>query len=178
MTLGIACSGLMIVGPMQLFFPVQASIRWPGWVWVPLLILYFLAVVLAMLWSKPRLIVYGMSVPQFRSAILESATKIDHQATWIGDVLDMPQSRIQLALEPAFSRGVHLVAWIGGYSNLADWVLLERNLVTVARQSEATPSRFGWLLLFMGMILLVSSLMPVVLNPELAFLELQQLLLR
>lgn len=163
---------------MQLFFPVQASIRWPGWVWVPMLVLYFLGVILAMLWSRPRLILYGISASQFRRLLLEAAIQLDHQASWVGDVLNLPQSELQLAVEPAFSNRVHSIAWLGGYSNLADWVQLERNVVKLAKQSEASPSKAGWLLIAMGLSLLLSALVPVVLNPEVTLQELKLLLLR
>jgi hypothetical protein len=178
LTLGIACSGLVMIGPMQLFFPMQAGIRWPGWVWVPLLILYFLAVVLAILWSKPRLIVYGISPQQFRESVLQSALELDPHAKWSGEVLDLPHAKIQLAVEPTFAGSVCSVAWIGARDNVSDWLRLERNLVKIARQTPAARSAFGWLLLIAGAALLLFSLTPVVLNPGLAYQQLNDLLLR
>ena len=60
LTLGIAASGFVAIGPMQLFFPNQAASRWHAWVWLALFVLYLLGLMMLLLIAKPPLVVYGM----------------------------------------------------------------------------------------------------------------------
>ncbi len=179
LTLGIACSGLAAIGPMQLFFPTSAASLWPGWVWLLLFGLYFLSLILVLLWSKPRLIVYGMSPAQFRDSLLDAARVVDAGAEWNGQVLTLPQAGIQLAAEASTTRRVHVVALVGVLQNVKDWLALERALVNAARQIEGSRSALsGGLFILAGLSLLLIAITPVLMHPELARVELQKFLLR
>ena len=70
LTLGIAASGLVAIGPMQLFFPTQAAARWHAWVWLALFALYALGLMMLLLSCKPRLVAYGMDEQQFIDTLL------------------------------------------------------------------------------------------------------------
>ena len=68
--LGLAVSGLCIVGPLELFFPDVTAGRFGPMAAVALLgfyvSLYVLLLVLALLMLRPRLIVYNISAEQLR----------------------------------------------------------------------------------------------------------------
>ena len=178
LTLGIACLGLAAVGPMQLFFPMHASALMPMLSWVMLFALYFLGLILFVLWSKPRLTVYGMTPAQFHQAVLQAAETVDAQANWNGRVLSLPQSGIQVALESSTTQRVHSMAAIGGLHDFSAWHQLERELVKAGHQMVTAPSRSGWLWVGTAIILLLASLFPVVLYPETAYAELKSFLWR
>ena len=52
--MGLAVSGLVIVGPVELFFPIEAAIRFGSLVWLLLVALYGLTLVLVLLTLRPR----------------------------------------------------------------------------------------------------------------------------
>ncbi|MBX3420027.1 MAG: hypothetical protein KF752_00580 [Pirellulaceae bacterium] len=178
LTLGIACSGLIAIGPMQLFFPEFAAVRWPGWVWILMFGFYFMLLLLILVWNKPRLIAYGVTRQQFHQLLLQAAQQIDEQAAWHGAALLLPQSGLQLAAESAITPGIYVASPIGGFNNVMDWIRLERALVRCGQQATATPTRTGWLLLAIGMSLLATTLIPVLYNPNVAYAQLREFLLR
>lgn len=179
LTLGIGCLGMVAVGPMQLFFPMHAAAVIPIMSWILMLCLYLMALILFLLWSRPRLTVYGMASEQFRDALYQAAQSIDGQANWNGQVLSLPQIGLQLVVEPSSSRRVHSVAAVGNvHENVPAWHALEREVVRAGRKLSVSPARSGWVLLGISAILLLVSLAPVVVHPETALAELKSFLWR
>jgi hypothetical protein len=178
LTLGIACSGLVAVGPMQLFFPTHAASIWPGWVWVPMFGLYILGVLVLTMWSRPRLIAYGMSKQQFQQLLLNAAQSIDPNASWFGEVLSLPNCGLQLSAESTLGHHVNSVGIVGTLQNLPDWIKLEQQFVRMGSQSQCASTRSGWLLVIAGIVLLILTLSPVVQDPAMALAELSKLLFR
>jgi hypothetical protein len=177
LTLGIACAGLVAIGPMQLFFPTHAASRWPGWVWLPMFGLYLLALLILAMWGRPRLIAYGMSKAQFQDLLLEAAKEVDPNASWFGEVLSMPSSGLQLSAESTLGNHVNSVGVVGTLQNITDWIKLEKQFVHLSSKAKCSPSRSGWLLVLAGLILL-TTLSPLFQNPTMAMNELRNLLLR
>jgi len=97
--LGFAFTGLVLVGPVELFRPEAASAEFGSYVWLFLLVFYWLCVWLAVLLAKPRLVVYNISVEELRPVLAEAARAIDPQARWAGDSLSLPTLGVQLHLE-------------------------------------------------------------------------------
>ena len=178
LTLGIAASGLVAVGPMQLFFPTYAAAQLQGWVWLALLILYLLVLMLILLSTKPRLIAYGLDVRQFRDTLMHAACDIDPNSHWSGDVLSIPSAGIQLALEPSGASRVHQVLLIGLLNNLQDWFLLEKAFVRYGRQASCPRSTAGLPFVIAGTLLLTFAIMPVLSNPGEALAQLREFLNR
>lgn len=178
LTLGIAASGLVAIGPMQLFFPADAASRWHGWVWLALFGLYVLALLMILLSCKPRLIAYGLDAVQFRSSLLAAAAEVDQLATWEGDVLTLPNCGIQVAMEPSGTARVHQVVMIGLLNNLPDWLRLEKAFVQSGRALTCPRSAAGWPLVIGGAILLAASISPLLSNPGDALAQLQEFLNR
>ena len=61
LALGIALSGFVIVGPMQLFMPEHAAVRFGGLIWGLLVAFYALCFALWILISRPRLVIYNVN---------------------------------------------------------------------------------------------------------------------
>ncbi len=176
LTLGIASAGLVAVGPMQLFTPPQAVERWHEWVWVMLLSLYALGLTLVLLSGKPRLIAYGLNHLQFREVLFQSAKLIDDQTHWSANVLSMPSSGMQLALEGTGSSRVQQATHVGHLQNLEHWMQLEREFVKIGSRTTCPSSVAGLPLLFIGSALLLSSIIPLIQDPAGALAQLQNFL--
>lgn len=178
LTLGIAASGLVAIGPMQLFFPTLAAARWHGWVWLALFMLYLLTLVMVLLSCKPRMISYGLDQIQFRETLLAAAQQIDPTSAWNNDVLSIPSSGIQLASEPSGATRVHQVVHIGLLYNLQDWLKLERAFVALGSQATCPRSAAGWPFVIFGLLLLAFIMLPLISDPVDALAQLRHFLNR
>ncbi|MEO8269468.1 MAG: hypothetical protein ABI557_07110 [Aureliella sp.] len=176
LTLGIAASGLIALGPMQLFFPAQAAARWHTWVWLALFALYALGLMMLLLSCKPRLIAYGMDDTQFLDALLRAAQEVDEQAHWTGDVLSLPIARIQLAIEPSGTSRVHQVVLVGMLHNLSSWLELERAFVRCGSHTKCPRSNAGWPFTLAGLFLLSWAIIPLISDPDRAIAQLRDFL--
>ncbi|MEZ6134540.1 MAG: hypothetical protein R3C53_06495 [Pirellulaceae bacterium] len=176
LTLGIACSGLVAIGPMQLFFPDHFAARWHTWVWLALFLLYVLGLLLVLLSCKPRLIAYGLDELQFRESLLTAAQQVDPAANWTGSVLTLPGSGIQLADEPSGTARVHQVAHVGLLHNIQDWLRLEKAFVAVGSQLACPRSWAGWPFVLGGCLLLVAAIAPLLSDPAAALAQLKEFL--
>ena len=123
--LGLAVSGLVLVGPVDLFLPVSASIAFGPFVWVFVLGLYALCLVLMLLLLRPRLVVYNISAQELRPVLANVAAGLEAEPRWAGDALALPSLGVQLHLESAPGmRNVSLIA-TGGRQSHQGWRRLE-----------------------------------------------------
>ena len=79
-TVALAVSGLIIVGPMELFFPFRAAARFGPHVWLLLLALYALCTILWLLMLRPRLVIYNISVDKLRPILADAVDSLDADA--------------------------------------------------------------------------------------------------
>jgi hypothetical protein len=126
--LGTALSGLMFVGPMELFRPEAATRSFGNYIWLFLLLFYWLWLVLFVLLSRPRLVIYNISAEELHPVLAETASRLDPAGRWAGNNLSLPGLGVQLHLDSLDSmRNVSLVA-SGGRQNLDGWRRLSREL--------------------------------------------------
>ncbi len=164
--LGAALSGLILVGPIELFRPEAASAEFGSYVWLFLLVFYWLCVWLAVLLAKPRLVLYNASIDELRPVLAETARSIDPQARWAGDSLSLPTLGIQLHLESFdLMRNVSLVA-SGGSQNLAGWRQLAGELYQRLRPLRVSPNPRALGILLAALILFVASTSHMLANPQ------------
>ena len=127
-TLGAALSGLVLIGPIELFRPEAASAEFGGYVWLFLLVFYWLWVWLAVLVARPRLVVYNISGEELRPVLAEVSRRLDPQARWAGDTLALPTLGVTLHLE-SFDVMRHVtLAASGGKQEMAGWQRLSAEL--------------------------------------------------
>jgi hypothetical protein len=165
-TLGAALSGLILVGPIELFRPEAASAEFGSYVWLFLLLLYWLCVWLAVLLAKPRLVIYNISIEALRPVLAETARNIDPRARWAGDSLTLPTLGIQLHLESFdLMRNVALVS-SGGVQNLTSWKRLAGQLYQRLQplRVEANPRALGMVLT--ALLLIAASTSHMLANPQ------------
>ncbi len=79
--MAIAISGLLAVGPAELFFPQTAAILFGPMVWLALILFYALVVTLIALTSTPKLVVFGRSPEDVYEPLLRAAQTLDPAAT-------------------------------------------------------------------------------------------------
>lgn len=154
--LGIALSGLMLVGPMELLRPESATRSFGNYVWLFLLLFYWLWLLLAVLLSRPRLVVYNISAEELHAVLAEAAARIDSAARWAGNQLSLPTVGVQLHLDSfAVMRNVSLVA-SGGRQNLDGWRRLAAELGPPLRSMrvKSNPRALGFLTVALAMLTL------------------------
>lgn len=109
--LAIGMAGLVVIGPMELFFPEGAAVRFGPWVWMLMLTFYGLCVSLVVLLMRPRLVIYNTSIDRVRPVITELANQLDPKSRWTSDSLIVPARKIHFFLDA--------VDWLGNVQLLA-----------------------------------------------------------
>jgi hypothetical protein len=164
--LGVAASGLMFVGPLELFRPVAATRELGNWIWPMLLLFYWLWLVLVVLLSRPRLVVYNISMEELHPVLAAAAGRLDPQARWAGNHLMLPGLGVHLHLDSFdLMRNVSLVA-SGGKQSIDGWRRLARELrngLTTVRV-KSNPRAVG--LLVVSLALLALSVTQMLWHPE------------
>lgn len=175
-TLGAALSGLVLVGPIELFRPEAASAQFGDYVWLFLLVFYWLWVWLAVLLGRPRLVVYNISGEELRPIVAEVARRLDPQARWAGDSLALPTLGVTLHMECfEIMRHSSLVS-SGGKQSTPGWQRLSAELRTelAGLRVAANPRSLGLVLLAAGLLAL--SITQMVAQPQEVAQAMQELL--
>ncbi len=149
--LGFAVSGLVAVGPGELFFPKAAAGVFGPWVWLALATFYGLIVTLIGLTSRPRIVVYGRTADQMLGPLYRAARELDDQAVLDSEIHQVYLPRLRIRLRVAGSRGVDSIT-IETFEPFGAAAFWEKLLGHLRDQVEAMegPSerRGGWMLGF------------------------------
>ncbi len=141
--LGIGISGLIAVGPMELFFPEAASRSLGYVVWILLFAFYGLCVALLVLLLRPRIVIYNSRPERIRSVLSELAFKVDNRSRWIEDTLILPSLNVKLNVEGSiFGNNTQLVS-IGNRQGLEGWRTIEKKLKKALVSHEKTAGSIG-----------------------------------
>lgn len=158
--LGIAVSGMIAVGPAELFFPTAAATMFGPVVWVALVAFYGLTVALIALTTPPKLVVYGRTPEEMYEPLIASARQIDPAASGEANTLQVSLPTIGVHLRVDGHRGIdhaQVLAFEPDVS-LQFWNQLLAALRSQVQQHPAPMPRrgFGMLLVavFLGSILL------------------------
>lgn len=151
--LGLAISGFVMAGPMELFLPESAAVFFDGYVWLLLGGFYALCVVLLILLVRPRLVIYNISMDQLRPILASTVSDLDQTARWAGECLVLPHLGVQLYLEPF--RGLRNVQLIssGPHQSFAGWRRLEEALAAALRRTKISPNPYGVSLILFGLLM-------------------------
>lgn len=154
---GLGAVGLVLIGPMELFFPNAAYAILGAWTWLFLLLLYGFIILFISLNRKPQWTLYGASSMGLRG-ILERVLeeeKIEHQ--WHGSILIVPELGIHAIVEPAnLSDRAAQLSRCGRDQDISGWHRLER-LVT-AKLDRERSTRGGFLWIVVGLAMLAASI--------------------
>jgi hypothetical protein len=151
--LGLAISGFVVAGPMELFLPEKAAVHFGGFIWVLLLGFYVLCLTLLVLLLRPRIIIYNVTADQLRPILADVVSELDPDARWAGESLILPRLSVQLHVEPFVAmRNVQLVS-SGPRQSYVGWRRLENALAQALRETKSTPSPYGFSLIFFGLLM-------------------------
>lgn len=160
--IGLAISGLIVAGPMELFLPEAAATRFGMYVWLFLIAFYALILTLIVLLLRPKLIIYNVQADQIRPALAEAVSRLDDQARWAGDCLVLPQVGVQLHVEPVGAmRVVQLIA-VGPRQSDQGWKQLENELAKALKSRRGTANPHGYVFLGVGLSTLVIAAFQVI----------------
>lgn len=175
--LGIALTGLAVVGPIELLMPEMAAIRFGNFVWLFLLVFYWLCLSLVVLLTRPRIIVYNITPEELRPKLADVVSKLDNQARWAGDALMLPSLGMQLHMDTfAVMRCVSLVS-SGSRQNLQNWRRFESVLAAALREVRVPPNpRAVWLLA--SAVFLTAGMMNHMLSNPLAVAQAMREMMR
>jgi hypothetical protein len=152
--LGASLLGLVIVGPIALVRPAAGGSSW-SW---PMLILGFcLVVALCVLVSRPRLIVYNITVEQIRPLVAEVATDLDPAARWAGETVALPTRGLQVHLDGDGSlRTVSLIG-VGRRSAHEGWSEFSRRIRQASRRLRVRANPWWGAFVGCGALLVLLS---------------------
>jgi hypothetical protein len=164
--LALGVAGLVVVGPMELFYPAESAVWLGSKVWVLLLALYVMGVTLWVLLLRPRLVIYNISADKLRPILADVVNQLDSDARWAGDGLVIPRLGIQLYID-AFKplRSVSLVS-AGGNQTHAGWRRLEAALRSALARENVARNPRGLLLVFAGLLCIAGIVLAIADNPE------------
>src|SRR4051794_39719275 len=157
--LGMALSGLIFVGPLELFRPEAATRSLGNYIWLFLVLFYWLWLVLAALLARPRLVIYNISAEELHPVLAEAASRLDPAGRWAGNSLSLPGLGVHLHLDSLDSmRNVSLVA-SGGRQNLDGWRRLARELgrPLAAMRVKVNPRALGLLVVSLAIFAICVS---------------------
>ncbi len=166
--LSIGISGLVAVGPGELFFPSAAGATFGPAVWPLLALFYFLLVVLVILNSRPRLVVYGLGSQALVRPLLRACQQLDERSE-----VDEPSGTVTLP-----GHAIHLRITPHGRSDGADIEAFEANvtptfwrllLAEVRKQVAPLPAAApanGGILGVIGLAMLLFAALQVVQAPS------------
>ena len=164
--LALAVSGLVIVGPVELFFPLAASFRFGAFIWVLLAALYALCVVLVLLLSRPRLVIYNISNDELRPILSSVVADLDPEARWAGDSLSLPNLGVQLHVDGLTAmRNVSLNS-IGPKQHQPGWLRLEQALEAALSRMEVPRNSQSISLIAAGGLLILAVILAIAFDPQ------------
>lgn len=164
--LGIGISGLVVAGPMELFFPEGAASQFGGWVWLMLIIFYGLCISLVVLLMRSRIVIYNLSIDQLMPILKGVAHRLDKDSRWAGDSLMMPNLKVNLSVEAAdWLRNIQLCAG-GNQQSFEGWRQLEIELRKEISESKVRPNLFGIAMLIVSGVLSLGAAVWLLSDPQ------------
>jgi hypothetical protein len=177
--LGVALSGVVLVGPLELFMPRDLAFRFGslGWLyWILLASFYLSCLTLLVLSVRPRLSLYNITADEARQVLSRVASQIDPASQWSGDTLTLPALRVQLVLEPfSLMRSVSLTP-VGAQQSFQGWKHLELALRQALSATETSPNPAGLSLCLCGAAMLAAIATRWMRDPQAVAEALQQMM--
>jgi hypothetical protein len=173
--LAVAVSGLILVGPMELFFPENAVARFGPYVWLMLLAFYGLSVSMMSMIIRPGLVMYNAREDQIRPVLADVLNKLD-RPHWSGENVRLPNLKIHFQIEASpWLRTVQLTS-SGRVQSLSGWRQLELELKSALQSVPAQASGYGPLFIGLALLLNLTSIFWMSQRPSEVMAELQQIL--
>jgi hypothetical protein len=175
--LAIGIVGLMMIGPMKLFFPEGAASRFGLLVWVMLLVFYGLCVSLSVLLMRSRIVIYNISMEHLRPVLTNLARRLDPKSRWMGDALWLPGEKVHLHVEPIdWLRNIELTAG-GNQQSYESWRKLQSELDEALKRLPVEPNLIGIPLIGIATSLALGSIVWMLSDSKSVVSSLRELLM-
>jgi hypothetical protein len=163
--LAIAVFGLLVVGPMNLFLPAAAVVRFGPLAWLLLAAFYCLCVLMYVLVARPRLVIFNISPEQLRPLLEELARRLDSDVRVAGDGMFLPQLSVQFHVDAARPmRNVSLVS-TGQQQSYSGWKRLQAELAAALQTVEVARNPRGFTFLAGSLVLVGYPLLELLQTP-------------
>ena len=149
--LGLGLVGLVMAGPLALVRPAAGS---SPWIWPMLVLVFALLVALCVLVSRPRLVIYNISVEQLRPVVVEVASSLDPAVRWAGESAALPSRGFQLHIDGDGSMRSASVVAIVGRSSQEGWIEFSRRLRRAVARLQVRRNPWGLCFAAIGIMLL------------------------
>ncbi len=163
--LALALCGLFLVGPVELFFPSPAMVRFGLGVWFAILALYSLTVLLIILNLRPQFVVYGGTHDAVLEGLFKVAQELDPETTQHDDMIHLPGLAMHLRVDANHSNTATRVSLTSNRISVTTWYQLQRNLQATLRGQRAASHFHGAALMLLGTLILVVMGVAIVKNP-------------
>jgi hypothetical protein len=157
---GIGAVGMVLIGPMELFFPSAAYAVLGAWTWFLMLCLYGFIVLLIALNRRPQWTLYGTNASSMKG-ILERALEekgIEH--AWHGSILVVPELGIRALVESAnLSDRAAQLTRCGRDQDIAGWHKLERWVTACLAKEKSNRGGMLWIAVGIALVALAIGIL-------------------
>jgi hypothetical protein len=167
--LGIALSGLILIGPVELLVPRVLALQFGSYAWLYWLLLasmYFSVLTLLALSARPRLSLYNITLDESRQLLAGVAQSLDPQAHLVGESLLLPSLNVQLHMEAFAGLRAVALAPVGPRQSYRGWKLLEHALAAALYRTEVPPNPAGIGFMMVGMLIGAMILVRWITDPQ------------
>jgi len=148
--LAAGLAGLVLVGPLAVLQPAVGTAPWATAMLLGGLVLVVAGGLLA---TRPRLVVYNVTVEQLRPLLAEVVGKLDASARWAGESVVLPAQGLQVLLDGrGLGRAVSVVA-VGTRTSPEAWAEFARRVRRATRKLQVRRNPWGALALAAGLTL-------------------------
>lgn len=163
--LALAVSGMMIVGPLELFLPDAAAERFGGYVWVLWTTLYGLGIVLLILVQRPRLVIYNATLNDLKPMLESTLSGLDEHCNIAGRSCYLPTLGVEFHVDSyPLMRNVSLLA-VDSQQSLVGWSRLEQRMTETIQDVKVQPNPRGVSLVVFGTALMLAVAWQLVSHP-------------
>jgi len=147
--------GFAIVGPLALVAPATAG---PSWTMLMFLLVFVLLAAIGVLASRPRIVVYNITLDQLRPVVAEVTGGLDASARWAGESAALPSRDIQIHLDARGSMRTVSVIAVGSRTSPEGWSEFSRRLRQAVRGLRVRPSPWSAVFLAAGVLVLAATI--------------------
>lgn len=138
--LATGLSGFVLTGPLALLQPAVGTAAWAAFMMLGALVLIVAGGLLA---TRPRLLIYNVTVDQLRPVMAEVVRRLDGSARWAGESVVMPARGLQVLMDGrGLARCVSVVA-VGTRASPEAWSEFARQLRREARALRVRRNPWG-----------------------------------
>ena len=159
--LAAGLSGFVLAGPLALLQPAVGTAAWASLMMLGALVLIVAGGLLA---TRPRLVIYNVTVEQLRPVMAEVVGRLDASARWAGESVAMPARGLQVLMDGrGLARCVSVVA-VGTRASPEAWSEFSRQLRRGARGLRVRRNPWGAAFAAVGACCIAGSLAWAVLG--------------